>query len=710
MESSMQTLSSLASFFFQTSLKATLLVVLILVAQKLLGKFLSANGRYLLWATMMVSLVMPFGFNVDLPITRVAEEVAATPAPTAEASSPQTAIGEFPRSISRAGEAAQAQEAMPLLKPADEDASPYPWLSLLPYAWLSGVFAVLGAIAVASLRFSRLVRHARPAPEPLQRLLQQCIEQTSCRSIPALLHSADIHVPMIAGLFHPVLLLPEGIEQQVTRVQLRHIFMHELMHMQRGDIVGNWIMAVLQSLHWFNPAIWFAFACMRQDRELACDAATVRHLDAADRASYGHTLLQLNDVGPRKSMPILAVGILESPAHLRQRILMLVRNPRYDRLRSLFTAMLFIPFAAVAFSQPAPGGEGSAAAQAAAAARPTPGAAPAAVNNSAPAPRPMTPAMAVASEAPTAPELTSASIPTLAAEEHLNTAEDIQAVVSAPSATQPPLLVAQRAADVDALSVQPSDPPGSAARRAAEPASEAYADMPYIRLLTEKITAVQTDKVAFVKRWNDIGEGCEAGKERFLGAMSTDCQRIRSSLRRGEILTFGRECFELNSLSAGLYERYREAAANQSLPADIEEALRANEARLAEFCSKDRYSTQYPGFAAIFAEAEAMDYSESGSMATVTDRDIVPLERVNPDYPLRALARGMEGWVHIEFTVSETGAVVNPVVVDASRDGIFEDAALKAITRWRYEPKVENGVGVQRQGLQTIIRFQLRDG
>ena len=38
---------------------------------------------------------------------------------------------------------------------------------------------------------------------------------------------------------------------------------------------------------------------------------------------------------------------------------------------------------------------------------------------------------------------------------------------------------------------------------------------------------------------------------------------------------------------------------------------------------------------------------------------------------------------------------------------MFDDAALKAIARWRYNPKVEDGVAVERVGVQTVIRFQL---
>jgi periplasmic protein TonB len=97
------------------------------------------------------------------------------------------------------------------------------------------------------------------------------------------------------------------------------------------------------------------------------------------------------------------------------------------------------------------------------------------------------------------------------------------------------------------------------------------------------------------------------------------------------------------------------------------------------------------------------------SLSAGSDRDVVPLVRINPDYPQRALSRGIEGWVQVQFTISETGSVLDPVVVDSSPKGMFDDAALKAIARWRYNPKVENGVGVQRVGLQTIIRFTLED-
>jgi protein TonB len=95
------------------------------------------------------------------------------------------------------------------------------------------------------------------------------------------------------------------------------------------------------------------------------------------------------------------------------------------------------------------------------------------------------------------------------------------------------------------------------------------------------------------------------------------------------------------------------------------------------------------------------------SMSAGSDRDVIPLVRINPDYPPRALSRGLEGWVQVQFTITATGTVKEAVVVNAQPKNIFDDAALKAIARWRYNPKVESGVAVERVGVQTRIVFQL---
>jgi protein TonB len=97
------------------------------------------------------------------------------------------------------------------------------------------------------------------------------------------------------------------------------------------------------------------------------------------------------------------------------------------------------------------------------------------------------------------------------------------------------------------------------------------------------------------------------------------------------------------------------------------------------------------------------------SISGAASRDVVPLVRINPDYPQRALSRGIEGWVQVQFTITETGSVADAKVVAADPPNIFDDAAIKAILRWRYNPMVQDGTPVARPGMQTILRFNLEE-
>ena len=89
------------------------------------------------------------------------------------------------------------------------------------------------------------------------------------------------------------------------------------------------------------------------------------------------------------------------------------------------------------------------------------------------------------------------------------------------------------------------------------------------------------------------------------------------------------------------------------------------------------------------------------------DQDVVPLVRVNPEYPIRAAQRGIEGWVEVEFTISPTGNVTDVAVVGYYPSSVFNSAAQRAIRRWKYNPKIENGKPVERPGVIVRLTFQL---
>jgi len=92
------------------------------------------------------------------------------------------------------------------------------------------------------------------------------------------------------------------------------------------------------------------------------------------------------------------------------------------------------------------------------------------------------------------------------------------------------------------------------------------------------------------------------------------------------------------------------------------------------------------------------------------DGDLVPYMTGPPDYPARAAQRGIEGWVLVEFTVTETGRVVAPRVVDAYPGSVFNKAALKAVQRYKYKPRVVHGAAIAVHGVKQRIVFSMTAG
>jgi protein TonB len=91
------------------------------------------------------------------------------------------------------------------------------------------------------------------------------------------------------------------------------------------------------------------------------------------------------------------------------------------------------------------------------------------------------------------------------------------------------------------------------------------------------------------------------------------------------------------------------------------------------------------------ALGERLVQDSGDAMRMVLASDLTPLARIPPQYPPYAMARGIEGWVDLSFIVTVEGTVHDVVVVDAQPPGVFDMAAVNAVSRWRYQPVVEDG-------------------
>lgn len=101
------------------------------------------------------------------------------------------------------------------------------------------------------------------------------------------------------------------------------------------------------------------------------------------------------------------------------------------------------------------------------------------------------------------------------------------------------------------------------------------------------------------------------------------------------------------------------------------------------------------------------DIGGPGSM-NIAEGDYLPIVRVAPVYPSRAQSRGLEGFVDMSFTVTATGSVKDPIVLQ-STSSLFERAATRAVLKFKYKPRVVDGIPVEVTGVKTRITFKLED-
>lgn len=92
----------------------------------------------------------------------------------------------------------------------------------------------------------------------------------------------------------------------------------------------------------------------------------------------------------------------------------------------------------------------------------------------------------------------------------------------------------------------------------------------------------------------------------------------------------------------------------------------------------------------------------------IAEGDYLPIVRVAPVYPARALSRGLEGYVDMSFTVTSTGTVKDPNV-DFSTSSLFERAAIRAVLKFKYKPRVVDGIPVEVPNVKTRITFKIEE-
>src|SRR5688572_27007827 len=290
------------------SLSAAVLALLVWPAQLLFGKRLGAAWRHALWLLLLVRLLVPVLPESSFSLFNVPQWIRSANA------APKVTV--------------TYSDVNPVPIESLQTETPVPFESLpsvesLEPARVTAVQSIAALwLLITSLLFLRLavgnlwLRHRlRKTASPIDPALVHAFCETRSRMRtswnPRLVQTSSIDSPGLFDCLRPKLLLPSGIINQLSPIELRHVLMHELAHLKRADLWTNLAMTVAHALHWFNPLVWLLLRKLRLERELACDAIALNYSQKEEQRSYGETILKLLDRIKSPAAFPAVVGILE---------------------------------------------------------------------------------------------------------------------------------------------------------------------------------------------------------------------------------------------------------------------------------------------------------------------------------------------------------------------------------------------------------------
>lgn len=230
-------------------------------------------------------------------------------------------------------------------------------LPLLVTLWLIGLlffsFRLLGG-----LLFLQHLRHSRgiPLAAPWQNRLREIANHMGIRRAVQWRESARVQSPLLIGWLKPLILFPLGTVNRLSPDEVEAILAHELAHVRRHDFFINLLQSIVETLYYFNPAVWWISDLIRTEREHVCDDLAIAH--SRGSLSYARALLSLQQW--QQPAPTMALGLFGHRPLLLQRIRRILRQPqpkRHVRERLGATLLLLAVGLWVGMSQKAPAAE-----------------------------------------------------------------------------------------------------------------------------------------------------------------------------------------------------------------------------------------------------------------------------------------------------------------------------------------------------------------
>lgn len=311
---------------------AALMVLLTVWLGRLTKGRYSSKWKYYMWLAIMVFLLLPVDFSGRSPLkiefTGEEAQSAGSAAAAESTGSAATAksIENMSSTVPVGGMESTENIAGATVREKQESVyrisyGHFPMEKLLYAAgilWLPGII-VFGILRALRYYFSlhKMMRWSYAASdERMQELYFRICRKKHIKNPPKLLVAEGLSSPMLAGIRHPGLYVPE---KHFNMEEMEFIFSHELSHYVRHDLWYKMFMLVVTTIYWFNPALYLMQREAEKDIENLCDGKMAYHYTSKDRMKYGKLLLKI--AAEQNQIPYMSVGFSNGKEVFKDRIL-----------------------------------------------------------------------------------------------------------------------------------------------------------------------------------------------------------------------------------------------------------------------------------------------------------------------------------------------------------------------------------------------------
>ena len=225
--------------------------------------------------------------------------------------------------------------------------------SLILGLWILVTIFMLSRLLRSHFYTRRLKRDVLILSPAYQQEIAEFIRSTGVKRKVAIYATSNVRMPMVIGLFNPVILIPNDLMGELTEEQLKHVILHELAHIRRWDDWTNLIERIIEAFYFWNPMVLCIGRQMNLEREIACDDWVI--ILSGEPKSYALCLTKLIEASTLTSGRIIATGAILHRKHITTRIRMLLdkgcnTTANFSR-PGILTAICVIMLAFVVFAR-----------------------------------------------------------------------------------------------------------------------------------------------------------------------------------------------------------------------------------------------------------------------------------------------------------------------------------------------------------------------